>query len=75
MKACVLIKTEAGKHRAVTGKVSKIKNVKISFPVLGRTDVVADVEVGDLKKLSELILEIGGINGVVATETLIGLEV
>jgi len=75
MKACILIKTEAGKHRAVAEKVSKIKNVKTSFSVLGRTDVVANVEVADLKRLSNLALEIGAVTGVVATETLIGLEV
>ena len=54
--------------------IEKIKGVKIAFPVLGRADVVASVEVSTLEQLSVLAFKIGGTPGVTATETLVGLE-
>ncbi|MGQ9468375.1 MAG: Lrp/AsnC ligand binding domain-containing protein [Nitrososphaerales archaeon] len=74
MKACLLIKTQPAKYDQVRKKVSEIKGIKIAFSVLGRTDVVANVEATNLKELSTLALKIGSIDGVLATETLIGLE-
>lgn len=74
MKACILIKVEAGKHDPVAKIVAGISGVKAAFPVLGRTDVVANVEVAGLKELSTLALEIGKTTGVTATETLVALE-
>ena len=74
MKACLLIKTQPAKYKQVTKKVKEIKGIKVAFSVLGRTDVVANVEVTSLKELSALALKIGSIDGVSATETLIGLE-
>lgn len=75
MKACILVKTSPGKHNAVARAVSKIAGIKLAFPVLGRTDVVADVEAVDIKALQKIALEIGALRGVMATETLIALEV
>lgn len=75
MKACILVKTSPGKHSAVARTVSKIAGIKLVFPVLGRTDVVASAEAADLKALQKIALEIGSLKGVVATETLIALEV
>lgn len=75
MKACILIKTKPGRHNLVSKTVSTMKGMKDVFPVLGRTDVVARVEVTDLKDLSTLSLNIGKVDGVTATETLIALEV
>jgi hypothetical protein len=74
MKACLLIRTQPGKHNEITEAVQSIEGVKLAFPVLGRTDVAASVEMLDLKKLTEIILRILVIDGVAACETLIGLE-
>lgn len=75
MKACLLIKTEPGKHNEVARAVAGMEGVKLAFPVLGRTDVVANVEVSDLKALSRLLLKLRDVKGVAASETLMGLEV
>ncbi len=74
MKACILIKTDPGKHKAVSRSVALIEGVKMAFSVLGRTDVVASVEVTTLKKLSAVAFKVGESPGVTATETLVGLE-
>jgi uncharacterized protein with GYD domain len=73
MKACVLIKTEPGTHITVAKIVAQIKGVKTAFPVLGRTDVVANVDADELTGVSELVFKIGDLNGVTETETLIGM--
>jgi len=75
MKACILIKTKPGRYNAIAKAISKLEGVKFAFPVMGRTDVVVNVEVADIKRLGSLAFEIGGIAGVLATETLIALEV
>lgn len=75
MKACILVKTMSGRHNAVAKRVSKLGGVSLAFSVLGRTDVVANVSVKDLKELGSLAFEMGGLPGVLATETLIALEV
>lgn len=75
MKACLLIRTKPGKHNDVAESVSGLEGVKLSFPVLGRTDVVANVEVADLRELTGLTLKLREVDGLAASETLIGLEV
>ena len=75
MKACLLIRTDPGKHNDVAESIARMKGVKLAFPVLGRTDVVADVEVADSKGLTELVLKLREIDGVAASETLIGIGV
>jgi uncharacterized protein with GYD domain len=40
------------------------------FPVLGRYDVVADVEVKDPSDLGPTVLRLGRLTGIVFTETL-----
>ena len=75
MKACLLIRTEPGKHNDVAQAVSGMEGVKLAFPVLGRTDVAVNVEVADLKALTELTLKLREVEGIAASETLIGLEV
>jgi len=74
MKGCILVRTESGKHGDVAREVRTIDGVKAAFPVMGRTDVVALLEAPDLKSISKLVLRIGGVAGVVATETLLALE-
>lgn len=55
--------------------VAKVEGVKLAFPVLGRTDVAANIEVADVKALSALMLKLREVDGITATETLVGLEV
>jgi uncharacterized protein with GYD domain len=74
MKACILIKTKPGSHDEVSKIVAELKGVKTCFAVLGRTDVVANIEVADIKILSALALKIGDLVDVVMTETLIAME-
>lgn len=75
MKACLLIRTEPGKHNEVAEAVAGMEGVKLAFPVLGRTDVVANVDVADLKALTEFMLKLREIDDIAASETLVGLEV
>jgi DNA-binding Lrp family transcriptional regulator len=74
MKACILIKTEAGMHGSVLKETLKFRGISFAFSALGRTDIVAKVEVASLKELTELVMNIGRTPGVTATETLIALE-
>jgi hypothetical protein len=74
MKACLLVKTQPGKHNFVTEAMMKIEGIKLVFPVLGRTDVVANAKIPNLKSLTELVLNVLIIKGVTSCETLIGLE-
>lgn len=74
VSACVLIRTEHGKFEDVVKSVSQIKGVKRVFPVLGRYDVVAEVEASDMKDLGVIILRMSRLSGVVFTETLVEIE-
>jgi len=73
-KAIVLVKTVVGAHSDVAASVAKVKGVQTAFPTFGRYDVVAAADVPSLKALSALAREVGGKEGVVATETLVGME-
>lgn len=75
MKACLLIRTEPGKHNDVAEAVAGMDGVRLAFPVLGRTDVAANAEVNDVKALTDLVLKLQEVEGVSASETMIGLEV
>jgi DNA-binding Lrp family transcriptional regulator len=72
--ACILIGCKAGRYREIAEKLNEIEGVKEVFSVHGRWDVVAEVEVEDLRELSEVALKINSLEGVRATETLIALE-
>lgn len=75
MKACILVKTSSGKHKDVSKKINGMKGVKMVFPTFGRADVVVDTKVADFKELASLLSRISRVRGVLATETLIALEV
>lgn len=75
MKACLLVKTKPGTYDDITESISRFAGVEGAFVVMGRTDIVVRAEVDDLMALSVLALNIGSIEGVSATETLIALEV
>ncbi len=74
MKATILVSTRVREHSDVAARIKKMKEVLYSFPVMGRTDVAVAVETPSLGDLSELVLRISKSQGVLATETLIGLE-
>ncbi len=75
MKACILVKTKPRTYDGVAESISGFAGVEDAFVVMGRTDIVVRAEVDDLMALSVLTLNVGSIEGVSATETLIALEV
>lgn len=74
VSACVLIRTSHGKFEEAVKNISRVKGIKKVFPVLGRYDVVADVEESNANELGEIILKLGHLVGVVFTETLLEIE-
>ncbi len=74
LSACVLVRTTRGKFEEVVKLIRQLKGVKMVFPVLGRYDVVVDLEVSNLEELSSTVLRMGRISGVVFTETLVGIQ-
>jgi hypothetical protein len=51
-----------------------LEGVKRIFPVLGRWDVVVDLEASDIKEIGDIIMRMGRFHGVVFTETLIEIQ-
>ena len=74
LSACILIRTVHGMYEEVVKTLSKLKGVERVFPVLGRYDVVADVETSGFEELGSTIMRMGRINGVVFTETLVEIK-
>jgi DNA-binding Lrp family transcriptional regulator len=57
IRAYVLISVVPGRDKAVARAVARLKGVKQVSTVAGPFDVVAIVEVGDLKTLGDLVLD------------------
>ncbi len=74
VSACVLIRTSHGKFEEVVERIRQVKAVKRVFPVLGRYDVVVDVECAGMQDLGEAVLRISRLAGVVFTETLVEVQ-
>ncbi len=74
LSACVLIRSERGKFETVTARLKQLPQVRRAFAVLGRFDIVADVEARDSLELGRAILKINRLAGVVFTETLPQVE-
>jgi len=74
LSACVLVRTERGKFDEVVKLIRQLKGVKRVFPVLGRYDVVVDLEVSELKELGSTVLRMGKMSGAVFTETLVEIQ-
>lgn len=72
--ACTLISCMPGEYKDVVEDVKKLEGVVDAFGVHGRWDVVVEIEVTDLKALGETALKINGLEGVRASETLVGLQ-
>lgn len=75
MKACILVKVRPGRHDRVAEKIASLSGVREAFAVMGTADVVARVEVKDLKALTALGTQIGNLQDVVIMETLVAAEV
>lgn len=71
ISACILIRTASGKFDKVVEEMEQFHGVKKVFAVLGRYDVVVDLEAEDFVKLGEISLRMGRMAGVVFIETLI----
>jgi len=74
VSACVLIRSKRGEFEEVVERIKQFKVVKRIFPVLGRFDVVVDIEAPDLITLGNAVLKMGRIAGVVFTETLVEIQ-
>lgn len=74
ISACALIRTERGKFDEVAKKIKQIKGVRRVFAVLGRYDVVVDLECPDFKTLGTVVLKLGRMAGAVFTETLVEIQ-
>lgn len=74
LSACVLIRTGYGRWDDVVKSFRQLKEVKRIFSVLGRYDVVVDLEVSDFAELSSTVLRMGRFAGVVFTETLVEIQ-
>jgi DNA-binding Lrp family transcriptional regulator len=74
LNACVLIRTSHGRFEDVVEFLGKLKGVKRIFPVLGRYDVVVDMEGSDLKDIDSTVLRMNKFAGLVFTETLVEVK-
>lgn len=72
--ACILIRAEPGRFHQVVERMKQFKEANKVFAVLGRYDVVVDVEAKDFDTLDKAILKMNRIAGVVFTETLIEIQ-
>ena len=70
MNAWVLIKTIPTKIEDTLTEVNKFKQVKKSYMVYGRWDIVALMEVSEYRELKDITAQINGMKGVRSTETL-----
>jgi len=70
ISACVLIRTERGRFDEVVERMKQFKEIRNVMAVLGRYDVVVDVEVPEYDSLGKTVMRMGNIGGVVFTETL-----
>ncbi|NJE08342.1 Lrp/AsnC family transcriptional regulator [Thermococcus sp. M39] len=72
MIAFILITAQNGRENEIAENLKKIPEVKEAYVLYGDYDVIAKVEVEDLKRLNELRNEILKENrGILYTETLI----
>lgn len=71
VSACILVRCSAGRYGEAVEGIARIPQVKSVFPVLGRWDVVADVEASTLEELAQIVRRIGRLGSVVFTETLV----
>lgn len=69
-----MIRTERGRMEEIAKKLRQIPEVKRSFAVLGRYDIVADIEAANGKQLGKAVTRTLRLGGVVFTETIPEVE-
>jgi DNA-binding Lrp family transcriptional regulator len=70
MQAIVYIRTEPGKALGLLDEVKKLPGVKFAAATTGRFDIVARIEVADLKGIGESVVgKIQSLPGITYTET------
>jgi DNA-binding Lrp family transcriptional regulator len=74
ISACILVRAERGKFEEVSDKLKQIPEVVSAFSVLGRYDIVVDVQARNSKALAHAVLKANRLGGVVFTETLPQVE-
>jgi DNA-binding Lrp family transcriptional regulator len=74
VKACALIRVRPGQHYQVAERIASFDGVKSAFAVIGNADVVARIEVRNMRALAALSTKIGDLPGVVIAETLVTAE-
>ena len=72
--ACMLVRTEKGKFDQVAKNLRQIPEVKRVFAVLGRYDVVVEVEAASVRQIAKAVMKANRQVGVVYTETLPEVE-
>ncbi|HDI46724.1 MAG TPA: Lrp/AsnC family transcriptional regulator [Candidatus Methanomethylia archaeon] len=71
VQACILIKAKTKSVFDVVKQLEQMEEVKDAFPVFGRFDVVAFIEVESRDRVVELARKINSLEGVIRTETLL----
>jgi uncharacterized protein with GYD domain len=75
ISACILIRTERGRFDEVVDRMKQFSETKNVIAVLGRYDVVVEIEVTDYDSLGRTVMKMGKMGGVVFTETLPEMKV
>ena len=70
ISACILIRAERGRFDEVVERMKQFSETKNVIAVLGRFDVVVEIEVPDYDSLGKTVMKMGKMGGVVFTETL-----
>lgn len=70
ISACILIRTERGRFDEVVERMKQFTETKNVIAVLGRYDVVVEIQVPDYESLGKTVMKMGKMGGVVFTETL-----
>ena len=70
ISACILVRAERGRFEEVKEKLKQIQGVRTAFSVLGRYDIVVDVQARNSGALAHAVLKANRLGGVVFTETL-----
>jgi len=71
LKAYLLMVCEVGLEKDVEESLRKIENVTNVDVVYGEYDIIATVEVNDIKQLDNVVTQIRRIKGVLRTMTLL----
>ena len=69
-----MINVELGREKEIKNKLIKIDEIKELVHVFGEYDFIAIIETAGLKSLNDIVDSIRGIDGIIATRTIIGAE-